>query len=312
MFSAITRSIFGHSLPVERIENEQDKLYRNFVPDHPVVTAIIYCRISSEQQSLDAQEFSCKKFCEDRDINISQIIRETGSARSLKNLKNLNSIIKNNSNITIVVYSIDRFCRNTSDSIAILKVMKRKNINLISVTDSIDLSTASGKHAFRMRMSEAELESDLISERVRRSVAFRRARGDYFGRPNFGYRTTVLHSGKRIKQVDPSEQSVIRFIRNCCYEFLSQEEFTSELYILLEIYEKPEDFFVPVVFEAGAEGIDGDEAIFLPGVIVTPGIISDILNEYEILKRNKRWTGNSVYNIYNQNDIVTRLREVTI
>lgn len=229
--------------------------------------AIIYARISSPQQSLGSQEQACMDYCNRNNIKVICIENEVSSARKIKNQKKLVNIIKYNRNIDIIVYSADRFSRNLEDCMKICQKMKERNINLISVSDQIDLSTASGTHAFRMRISTAQLESDLISERVKRGIQFKKARGEYTGKSVYGK--------------NYEEKKVIEFIQSSLDKPMTSTIFNKKLYRLLDIFEKPDDFYVPAVFE------EGDTEI--KRCIVNAEMIADILNDYEIFKREKAW-----------------------
>ena len=232
---------------------------------------IIYCRISSPKQSLDSQEYACKQYCIQFGLNIIKIVHEVGSAWK-KKLILLDKIINNNNNISILIYSADRFSRNTLDATRKLDILLRKNINIISVNDNIDISTLNGRHHFRQLISSAELESDIISDRVKRSVVYNNSiDSDY---------------GKCI-----NEQCVVKFIVKFLNNYHSSIHFTNELYTILSKYEKPQDFYVSVVFEKND--------IIYDFMKINEGMIADIFNDYEILKRNKKWTRKSIKNIYN-------------
>ena len=57
------------------------------------MSVIIYSRISSKAQSLEAQTSSCKDYCVKNNLTVTEIITETGSGRSMKNLKKLRKTI---------------------------------------------------------------------------------------------------------------------------------------------------------------------------------------------------------------------------
>lgn len=64
--------------------------------------------------------------------------------------------------------------------------MKQKGINFRSITDGVDLKTASGRYNFRNILSAAQYESDLNSERTLAGLAVARAKGRVGGRrPKF-------------------------------------------------------------------------------------------------------------------------------
>ena len=280
--------------------------------------ATIYCRISSTDQSLDSQEFACRQFCEAQNINVAEVVHEISSARKLSNLKALNKIISSNYNSTIIVYAIDRFCRNTADAMAIIKVLDRRNINLVSVMDHINLNTASGRHAFRIRMSDAEHESDLISERVRRSLAFRKARGDHIGKPGYGYTIEVIErTGQRLKVKELQEQTVLNFIRNTCNRQVTIAAFNKELFKVLKVHNLD---LVPAVFSEviETEVIESDEIGYnneivsnkLPKIIITPSVIADLFYDYRILKRGKEWTEASVQYEYTKLNSINNISNI--
>ncbi|MDQ0859604.1 DNA invertase Pin-like site-specific DNA recombinase [Bacillus sp. V2I10] len=56
-------------------------------------------------------------------------------------------------------------------------------VHFVSITDSIDTSTAMGNFFFRTMASIAELERDIISERTKSGLQAARSRGKKGGRP---------------------------------------------------------------------------------------------------------------------------------
>ena len=221
---------------------------------------------------------------------MSKIVSETGSGRNMKTLSKLRNLLKNSRNTTIVIYSVDRFSRNTIEALEAMKLLAKNNINLISVSENIDLRSGAGRHAFRMRVSAAELETDLLSERVKRSITFKKMRGDHIGTPSYGF--TTEFNGKRTLIPCIHERQVINFITKFCNKKYNSTKFTEGLYHLLDTYNKSIDFYVKVDFFEG-NSIDSND------VLITAEMISDILNEYGIPKRNKIWSKNSVKNINN-------------
>lgn len=57
-------------------------------------------------------------------------------------------------------------------------------VHFVSITDSVDTSTAMGKFFFRTMASIAKLEGDIISERTKAGLQAARSRGKKGGRPN--------------------------------------------------------------------------------------------------------------------------------
>ena len=172
------------------------------------ISAVVYCRISSKEQSLDMQEMKCIEYAKENGYNVIKIVKEISSARSFSKLNNLKSLIKSISDVNIIVYSIDRFCRNTMDMLNVMTVLEANNINMVSVVDHINMSTAAGRHAFRQRVSAAELESDLIAERVNRSVEYKKSLGHIFGVAPYGYskKIEVINNQKICKELQENSE----------------------------------------------------------------------------------------------------------
>ena len=237
--------------------------------------AIIYTRISSESQSLISQQFICNKFCETNGLNVIARYSEIGSARSRDNLPILKKIIENYSNFDLIVYSIDRLTRNVIDGAVLYSQFLAQDINVYAIADQIELFkvTPNDIYAIKWYLSEhhytkytarvlrAQEESDLISERVLRSIEYRKARGDHIGSVGYGYSLeitesdthefdeqfipfyngdyTVLASRKKIE--NNKEQAVIRFIKEMNGKKLSSNQCTRLLLKLLDAISNSED-----------------------------------------------------------------------
>lgn len=249
------------------------------------MNTIIYCRISTPEQSLEAQEHACIEYCREHNLRIIDIIYEIGSAYKSKQPK-LNKLIKDNNNITVVIYSIDRFSRNLVSTDRLLNIMSHKQINLVSVKEQLDLGTPIGRHNFRNHISQAQLESEIIGQRIRNNIKYKRDNGLYIGMPSYGYKVV---NGK--KELDTKEQAVIKFISDTINREMTTVIFTDKLYKLLNIFEKTEDYYIPVEFNNDNEIIDKS--------IISAEMIADILNDYEVLKRGKFWNMGKVRNLYN-------------
>jgi DNA invertase Pin-like site-specific DNA recombinase len=66
----------------------------------------------------------------------------------------------------LVVYSLSRLARSTADALAIAEAIERKGADLVSLSESIDTTSAAGKMVFRMLAVLAEFERDQLAERT--------------------------------------------------------------------------------------------------------------------------------------------------
>lgn len=259
---------------------------------------IIYCRVSTPEQDIKAQEYSCAQYCMQNNYIIKDAITETGSAYKQGQTPKLDELIKNKSNFILLVNRIDRFSRNLVICDVNLKIMKDNNIILKSVNDYIDLSTPIGRHTFRNNISQCQLESETIGERVRSSIKYRIENGIFIGVPKFGYKLE-----NKIKIQDKYEQSIIKFILKNLYQTKTSDAFSKDLFKVLKNTDKPKEFYVNVIFSDNNEND-------ISNSYITTAIVSDILNDYELFKRGNKWNPSKVRNLYN--NILNMLDDLNI
>jgi len=88
----------------------------------------------------------------------------------------------------VVVYSLSRLARSTKDAIAISERLSKADADLVSLSESIDTTTAAGKMVFRMLAVMAEFERDAIAERTTAAMSHKRQLGQRIsGRLPYGY-----------------------------------------------------------------------------------------------------------------------------
>lgn len=81
-----------------------------------------------------------------------------------------------NAGDTLVVWKLDRIGRNVLHALLMFQQLQEKGINFRSITDGVDLKTASGRYNFRNILSAAQYESDLNSERTLAGLAVARGK----------------------------------------------------------------------------------------------------------------------------------------
>jgi DNA invertase Pin-like site-specific DNA recombinase len=191
--------------PSEHIEHRTDLInqYRDMVLINQLgmkTGGYIYCRVSSKEQSkynnghtsLQVQEQEIRKYCENNDINVIKVVHEVFSARNMDKLSGLQYLCGIASNgQTIYVYDISRFSRNVHHALNLLEDLKNNKISVTSVTENITYGSATEKNHFRLHLCASTYYSDICSQKVKASIAFRRARGDHIGRTPYGFKTEV-------------------------------------------------------------------------------------------------------------------------
>lgn len=133
-----------------------------------------YCRVSSDEQaahgiSIDAQReilHGYAAMCQDK-IEIFEDAGFSGKNTNRPALRRLLSSITSGSVTSVVVWKLDRLSRSLRDTLTMIEdVFAPAGATLVSVTESIDTSTPSGRMMLNLLASFAQLEREQDSDRV--------------------------------------------------------------------------------------------------------------------------------------------------
>jgi len=180
--------------------------------------------------SLDAQEARIRSWARAMDAELLAVYRDEGMSGSrADNRPGLQSAIEAacSNKAALVVYSLSRFCRSTRDTIAISEMLDKAGADLVSLSERIDTTSASGRMIFRMLAVLSEFERDQISERTRAALAHKRTKGEATGHAPFGF-FEVGPDGRTLIPND-EEQRVLGVIERLERKGLSQRKIVSSL-----------------------------------------------------------------------------------
>jgi len=136
-----------------------------------------YARVSTDEQNLDRQIDALNRF----GIDVLFDEKMSGTKRERPELNKL--IERMSMGDTVVIESLSRLGRSTKDLIELMEMFNSRGINLVSLKESIDTGTSTGKLLFTLMSALAQFERDLISERTIEGLKSARARGRLGGRP---------------------------------------------------------------------------------------------------------------------------------
>jgi DNA invertase Pin-like site-specific DNA recombinase len=168
--------------------------------------AYIYCRTSrrnaEREVSLHDQEQYCLDYAKKNKINIIGIYRDNGvSAKNIDNQYSLNYLCdKIKEKECILVYDVSRFSRSITQAIQVLENL-RNNAGAIvhACHDGLTWNdTATSRACFRINLSNAQLHSEVISEKVKSAIEFRRTRGDHIGYVPYGYSSCMVNGVRQL------------------------------------------------------------------------------------------------------------------
>lgn len=136
-----------------------------------------YARVSTEAQNLDRQVDALK------DYGVDELYTEkiTGTKSHRPELDKVRLRMRKGD--LIVVESLSRLGRSTKDLLNLLDEFDSKGVQLISLKESIDTSTPTGKLLVTVLSAISQFERDLIVQRTQEGLKAARARGRRGGRP---------------------------------------------------------------------------------------------------------------------------------
>ncbi len=134
--------------------------------------AALYTRVSTEDQakegfSLDAQLDKLRAYCKARDWDIAgEYIDDGYSGRNTKRPAYRRLLKDIDKWDTLLVIKMDRIHRNSKNFMLMMEELKKDEKEFVSMTESLDTSTAMGRFVMDIIQRIAQLESEQIGERV--------------------------------------------------------------------------------------------------------------------------------------------------
>ncbi|MBN2367603.1 recombinase family protein [Candidatus Woesearchaeota archaeon] len=196
-----------------------------------IVKCAIYTRVSSYRQadiedgSLDAQEAKIKAYIEYENKHNSKkwelvdIYREEG--RSGKNLKRpefkrLMQDIDDKKINAVLIWKIDRLTRSIKDFSSVWENLQSKNIQLISLNEKFDTSTAIGRAMLSIILVFAQLEREQTGERTVATLQYRAEQGLRNGGRVIGY--DIDPENKGVFKINKKDAEMVKKAFKLCIE----------------------------------------------------------------------------------------------
>lgn len=150
--------------------------------------AVLYARVSTAKHGQDVamQVDALRATAAQRGWHIvAEFIDagESGARRDRPELAKLMQLARSRTVDVVAVWRFDRFARSTGHLLEALDEFGRLGVDFVSLREQIDTSTPMGKAMFTITAAVAELERDLIRERVQAGVDRAKAAGKHCGRP---------------------------------------------------------------------------------------------------------------------------------
>lgn len=158
----------------------------------------LYARVSTyDQNTLPMQIRAMQKYVKSRKWRITHNVEDIGSGASERSKREelLKAARRRDIDI-ILVWRLDRWGRSVTDLLNTLEELTQLGVSFVSITEALDLTTATGRAMASLLAVFAEFEREILRERVKAGIEHARKQGKPHGRP----RSATIKS-EQVKQL---------------------------------------------------------------------------------------------------------------
>ncbi|EPY7708307.1 recombinase family protein [Bacillus pacificus] len=137
---------------------------------------IAYIRVSTVEKNEARQVEAMKQY------KIDKVYQEKASAKNTDRPKLQEMLDFVREGDTIFVADFSRLARSTKDLLQLVELLASKGVQLVSIKENIDTSTATGRLMLKMISAINDFERENMLERQREGIAIAKAEGKYKGR----------------------------------------------------------------------------------------------------------------------------------
>jgi site-specific DNA recombinase len=146
----------------------------------PAISLVrVSCQSQADGVSLNAQRARILAWAEGAGFEVVASFEDVQSGCRADNRHGLQQAIDEacRRKAALIVYSLSRLARSVTDAIAISSRLEKAGADLVSLSESLDTTTASGRMIYRILATLAEFEADLTRERTRAALSHLRSQG---------------------------------------------------------------------------------------------------------------------------------------
>jgi DNA invertase Pin-like site-specific DNA recombinase len=146
----------------------------------------LYARVSTDGQNPEVQLAALRAHATQRGWEILEEFVDHGFSGAKERRPALDRLMKamwTGQLQAVLVWRFDRFARSVKHLLTALEQFRALNVHFISLQEQFDTSTPIGHVMFTIIGAMAQLERDMIRERVMAGLAQARAKGVRLGRP---------------------------------------------------------------------------------------------------------------------------------
>lgn len=146
----------------------------------------IYARVSTLDQKPENQIHELREYAKRRGFSVYReyVDHASGASDTRPSLNDLMIDARRGAFNIVIVWKLDRLGRSLQHLIQTIEEFNNNKIDLISITQNLDTTTASGRLVFHIFGAIAEFERELIRERIYIGLSRAKREGKHCGRPS--------------------------------------------------------------------------------------------------------------------------------
>jgi DNA invertase Pin-like site-specific DNA recombinase len=189
--------------------------------------AAAYCRVSTKDQaengvSLKDQRAKIEAMCVVRGDELVALVTDEESGKDLNRpgFQQIQRMVEDHEVDVVIIAKLDRLTRSVGDLAHLLALFDKHGVALVSLAESLDTQSAAGRLVINVMGAVAQWEREVISERTKAALAYKKSKGQRVGNIPFGYK---MGEGKQLVESE-YEQIIIKVIAYHRNEGMSYRE----------------------------------------------------------------------------------------
>jgi DNA invertase Pin-like site-specific DNA recombinase len=169
----------------------------------------LYARVSTaDQVTAPYQLDQLRRYAAERGWEVVREVSDVESGAAARPARDgLRKLARQRKLDAILVWKLDRWGRSQADLATSLDELRETGVGFVSLTEALDLTTASGRLLAGLLAVLAQFERDLLRERIHAGIANARARGTRSGKA-IGRPATARAQAGRVRELAAEGRSV--------------------------------------------------------------------------------------------------------
>lgn len=170
---------------------------------------VIYCRVSTEGQTLDQQIEACKRFAEYKGFEVLKIYTDvmSGTKENRPGYQEMLKDMRKGYFNGLIVFKLDRLGRKSRELFMLVDEFESRRVELFSINENLDTTTPVGRAVRDILLILAQMERDNLSQATKHRLQALKNMGKKLGRPEISY------DHERFQQLVNEDASVRKIAR---------------------------------------------------------------------------------------------------